>query len=324
MKKLFLVSLLAVLTSLSVMAVDVNSVAGLKEAVATPNAEILLTKKITWKVSDGDLDLNGATIDCNGGSKFGITFSGTGELTWSNGTFTNNTTTTYALTCPASGLTLNLNNITIDNTVKYGVSVKANTLNVDEDCEFISSSRAIVVASGSVINNYGKISRIYGANTADGVTIDNHGTITWNAAFSAVNVEITNNAGASITISSTAAGSYEISNAGTLAFTAGTQAGTFTIANDGTLSMSGSSSAKRTGSFTVTNHGSYTISGGAQSGSFNIESDGTLAITAGTHSGTFEIKNDGDFTFTGKTFSGSFDITNSKPMTLTNLTFSGE
>ncbi len=322
MKKLFLVSLLAVLTSLSVMAVDVNSVAGLKDAVATPNAEILLTKKITWKVSDGDLDLNGATIDCNGGSKFGITFSGTGELTWSNGTFTNNTTTTYALTCPASGLTLNLNNITIDNTVKYGVSVKANTLNVDEDCEFISSSRAIVVASGSVINNYGKISRIYGANTADGVTIDNHGTITWNAAFSAVNVEITNNAGASITISSTAAGSYEISNAGTLAFTGGTQAGTFTITNDGTFTMA--SSGKRTGTFNVTNHGTYTISAGTQSGTFNIENDGTFAMTGGTHSGAFEIKNDGTFTFTGKTFSGSFDITNSQDLTLTNLTFSGE
>ena len=324
MKKLFLASLLAVITCLSAMAVEVNSVAGLKAAVETPNAEILLTKKITWKVSDGDLDLNGATIDCNAASKFGITFTGTGELTWSNGTFTNNTSTVYALTCPASGLVLNLNNITIDNTVKYGVSVKANTLNVDEDCEFISSSRAIVVASGSVINNYGKISRIYGANTADGVTIDNHGTITWNTTFSAVNVEITNNAGASITISSTAAGSYEISNAGTLAFTGGTQAGTFVIANDGTLTMSGSSSAKRTGSFTVTNHGTYNISGGAQSGTFNIESDGTLAMTAGTHSGTFEIKNDGTFTLTGKTFSGSFDITNSQALTLTNLTFSGE
>lgn len=322
MKKLFLVSLLAVLTSLSVMAVDVNSVAGLKDAVATPNAEILLTKKITWKVSDGDLDLNGATIDCNGASKFGITFSGTGELTWSNGTFTNNTTSTYALTCPASGLTLNLNNITIDNTVKYGVSVKANTLNVDEDCEFISSSRAIVVASGSVINNYGKISRIYGANTADGVTIDNHGTITWNTAFSAVNVEITNNAGASITISSTAAGSYEISNAGTLAFTGGTQAGTFTITNDGTFTMA--SSGKRTGTFNVTNHGTYTISKGTQSGTFNIENDGTFAMTGGTHSGAFEIKNDGTFTISGGTLSSeSFAVVNNESFTVTKCTQTG-
>lgn len=324
MKKLFLVSLLAVLTSLSVMAVDVNSVAGLKSAVATPNAEILLTKKITWKVSDGDLDLNGATIDCNGASKFGITFSGTGELTWSNGKFTNNTTTTNALTFPASGLTLNLNNITIDATVKYGITLKANTLNVDEDCSLTGTTRTISVAAGSVINNYGTINRIYAASTVDGVTIDNHGTITWNAAFSAANVEITNNAGASITISSTAAGSYEISNAGTLAFTGGTQAGTFVISNDGTLTMNGSSSAKRTGSFTVTNHGTYNIAGGAQSGTFNIESDGTFAMTAGTHSGTFVIKNDGAFTFTGKTFSGSFDITNSQDLTLTNLTFSGE
>ena len=306
MKKLFLIPLMAFVVCASALAVDVSSVSELKSAVGTPNADITLTKKITWKVSDGDLNLNGATISGGGASKLAITFSGAGELTVSNGTFTGNDS--YAINLPSTGsnLTLNLNKITIDNTVTYGVRMYSNILNVDENSSLTAKSRSVIVSSGASITNYGTITRLYGANTADGVTINNYGALTLNTTFSATNVSITNNSGATLTISSTLGGSYEIANAGTMSFTTGTQAGEFDITNNGTL----------------------TISGGTQSGSVKIDNKETLAITGGTHSGTFEIKNDDNMTLSGskasKPFTGAFDITNSQTLTLTNQFFSGD
>ena len=208
MKKLFLIPLMACFSCVMAWGVNVSTWAGLKAAIANPNAAITLTASVTCDEPSGSvIDFNGATINCGGSKAYNVAISTQGELTWKNATFTNTAT---AISLPAgNGLVMNFKNITIGNTVRIGISPKANTLNFDEDCNIIcggtiggaaSYGFSVGAGGGTVINNHGNIQKgIYAASKAsvsDEVTLNNYGTYVQNTSFKAI-MHVNNYAGSS-------------------------------------------------------------------------------------------------------------------------------
>ena len=228
MKKFFLIPLLALATSPAVGGVNVATWSALKTAIQTPNAAITLTATVTCDESDGSvIDLNGATINCGGSSKYKVTFATTGELTVKNATF--KTTENTAISLPSSGgLVLNIENITVQNTCRYAVSVSNNTLNIAANCS-LAPERGIMVADGSRVNNYSNLpTGFYTASSTPStaeVTVHNYGTIignaTANALFKAV-MYLYNHEGATYTFKNAGSSDavYYIKNEGNVIYTA--------------------------------------------------------------------------------------------------------
>lgn len=306
MKKFLLIPIMTMLCSVMAWAVDVADKEDLAVAIATENAAITLTADIT--LDPGTLDLNGATISCGANKLVFATENGT--YTLQNGTFASGTT---AISISGSGVTLSLENISIENTVSTGLGISSvATLNID---------------ANSVINCTAYQDIDLGANAA--VTINNYGKIQGkglNQTTSSSLVSSLHNYEEAIYKQQKAYKQVlNVINDGSIEFKNGAQVGgAINVTNNGTFSVTGNTAKiLANGTLHITNNGTATISNG-QHGPGNLILDGSnnTTISGGTIYNTLNItiNEGGEATISGGGFQGP-TIVNNGTATISGGTF---